>query len=61
MIARIAASVSKDWHEALGVAQGRACAVAVARAFVDGVPALEGPGDLERFRAPFTRALEAHE
>jgi hypothetical protein len=54
-------AVSKEWHEALGVARGRACAVAVARAFVDGVPALEGPADLERFRAPFTRALEAHE
>ena len=33
----------------------------LSRAFVDGVPAMEGPGDLERFRAPFTLALEAHE
>jgi hypothetical protein len=42
------------------VAHGRACAVAVARSFVEGVPALEGPGDLERFRAPFTQSLEGH-
>jgi hypothetical protein len=53
-------AVSKDWHEALGVAHGRACAVAIARSWVDGVPALEGRGDLERFRSPFTRALEVH-
>jgi hypothetical protein len=52
------AAVSKDWHEAFGVAHGRACAVTVARSWVDGVPPLERPGDLERFREPFARALE---
>jgi hypothetical protein len=52
------AALPSDWFEALGVAAGRVCCVTVARSWVDGVAPYEGPGALERFREPFTRALE---
>jgi hypothetical protein len=51
------AAVSKDWFEALGIADERTACVTVARSFVEGTPAFEGPGALERFRDSFTRAL----
>jgi hypothetical protein len=52
-----AAAVPTDWFQALGLAEGRIACVAVARSFVEGTPAFEGAGALERFREPFTRAL----
>ena len=53
------AAVPTDWFEALGVAAGRICAVTVARSVMEGVAAFEQPGSLERFREPFTRALQS--
>jgi hypothetical protein len=53
------AAVSRDWFQTLGLAHGRIACVTVARSFVEGTPAFEGAGALERFRDPFTRALTA--
>jgi hypothetical protein len=53
------AAVSTDWFEALGLAHGKTACVTVARSYVEGTPAFEGAGALERFREPFTRALSA--
>jgi hypothetical protein len=50
-------AVSRDWFQTLGLAHGRIACVTVARSFVEGTPAFEGPGALGRFREPFTRAL----
>jgi hypothetical protein len=53
------AAVSRDWFQTLGLSHGRIACVTVARSFVEGTPAYEGAGALERFREPFTRALTA--
>ena len=53
-----AAAVPADRFQALGVAEGRICCITVARSWLDGVAPYEQPGSLERFREPFTRALE---
>lgn len=47
-----------DRFQALGVAEGRICCIAVARSWVGGVAPYEQPGSLDRFREQFTRALE---
>jgi hypothetical protein len=55
------AAVSTDWYEALGVSHGAVCCVMIARSFVTGAPAFEGPGALDRFADPVASALrQAH-
>lgn len=48
---------STDSHEALGVSHGVVCCVLVARSFVMGVTAFEGPGALDRFAGPVASVL----
>jgi hypothetical protein len=54
-----ASSVQNDSHEALGLVDERLCCVAIARSYVEGSPAFEGQGALERFRPALAVLLAA--
>lgn len=45
-------------HQALGLATDNLCCLVIARSFVEGVPAFERPGALERFRPALAGLLE---
>ncbi len=49
-IASASATASALPHEALALSHERVCCLVIARSFVEGVPAFEQPGALQRFR-----------